>query len=40
MARTFTEQLYLKERQAKRLGEEENLIVSDLPLKKRGQPLL
>ena len=36
----FTEQLYSKEQRAKRLREEENLIVSDLPLEKRGRPLL
>ena len=34
-ARRF-KQLYLEERRAKRLREEENLTVSDLPLKKRG----
>ena len=33
-------QLYLEERRAKRLREEEDLTVGDLPFKKRGQPLL
>ena len=38
-ARRF-KQLYLEERRAKRLREEEDLTVGDLPLKKRGRPLL
>ena len=38
-ARRF-KQLYLEERRAKRLREEEDLTVSDLPVKKRGRPLL
>ena len=38
-ARRF-KQLYLQERRAKRLREEEDLTVSDLPMKKRGRPLL
>ena len=38
-ARRF-KKLYLKERRAKRLREEEDLTVNDLPMKKRGQPLL
>ena len=38
-ARRF-KQLYLEERRAKRLRKEEDLTVSDLPLKKRGRSLL
>ena len=38
-ARRF-KKLYLEERKAKRLREEDDLTVAEIPLKKRGRPLL